>query len=329
MKKRRTKLKFIDLFAGIGGFRIALEELGHKCVFSSDIDEEARKTYRKNFGEFPEGDITEIPVSAIPDHDILCAGFPCQPFSISGKQGGFKDTRGTLFYNIAKIAEKHRPSILFLENVANMARHDKGKTLRTIIKSLKEIDYSVYYDVLNASEFGVPQARKRLYFICVEKEIKKNGFMFPQGNKENIFLKNIISFNTKKVEECIVKRSDVVMYPDKIKQIKHIQGTSKCLRPLQIGIVNKGGQGERIYSIDGHAITLSAYGGGAGAKTGLYKIGRMIRKLHPQECKLVMGFPRRFKPHSKRHEAYKQFGNSVVVKVVKEIFESAQQQILN
>jgi DNA (cytosine-5)-methyltransferase 1 len=141
--------KFIDLFAGIGGFHLALSSYGAKCVFASEWDKYASNTYHKNFGIKPDGDITKIEVEDIPPHDILCGGFPCQAFSISGKQKGFEDTRGTLFFDIARIVQQHQPKVLFLENVKNLLKHDSGNTLKTITKILKELNYSVFYQVLN------------------------------------------------------------------------------------------------------------------------------------------------------------------------------------
>jgi len=310
-------MKFIDLFSGIGGFRIALETLGFDCVFSSDIDKEARKVYKNNFGENPEGDITKIPNSDIPAHDILCAGFPCQPFSVSGKQMGFDDTRGTLFYDIARIAEYRRPKFLFLENVANFVKHDGGKTLQTILNALNSIDYDVYYDVLNASLFGVPQSRKRAYFLCIRKDLNFKTYAFPTPTLENISLKNII-LEDKYVKDLIIERKDVFLDKN-IALMNNYENNH--LKPIRIGYVNKGGQGERIYSEYGHAVTLSAYGGGVGAKTGLYYINGAVRKLHPEECKRVMTFPENFIVHERVNQAYKQFGNSVVVKMIKIIFE--------
>lgn len=310
-------LKFIDLFSGIGGFRIALESLGFNCVFSSDIDKEARKVYKNNFGEEPEGDITKIKSSDIPKHDILCAGFPCQPFSISGKQLGFDDIRGTLFYEIARIVEYHQPNYLFLENVANIVEHDNGKTLKTILEILESINYDVYYSILNASDYGVPQSRKRVYFICIKKDLKYNKFNFPVPTLEKISLKDII-VDDKVTRKLVINRND--MFIEKF-QIEPDKSGNYPLKPIRIGYVNKGGQGERIYHENGHAITLSAYGGGAGAKTGLYLINDFVRKLHPEECKRVMSFPDNFKIHDNINQSYKQFGNSVVVKIVKIIFE--------
>lgn len=152
--------KFIDLFCGIGGFRVALEQRGLECVFSSDTDHFVQDVYKQNFGEKPAGDITEIPENKIPKHDILCAGFPCQSFSISGKKGGVSDPRGRLFYEIQRIADYHKPYVLLLENVKNILTIDNGEVIKTIDKKLDEIGYELHRHVLNASHFGVPKPEK-------------------------------------------------------------------------------------------------------------------------------------------------------------------------
>lgn len=325
MGKKVEKYDFIDLFAGIGGFRVALESLGHHCVFSSEWDKEAQNVYYNNFHDRPEGDITKIKESDIPSHDVLCAGFPCQPFSISGKQKGFDDTRGNLFFDIARIAKYHQPKYLFLENVANFLEHDGGKTMKTILNILRKINYSnIYYDVLNASFFGVPQARKRLYIIAVRNDLDVGSFEIPKGNLIPITLKDILMPNSE-TKHLIVRRSDIHItnYPI----LKPNKDGFYPLKPIRVGFVNKGGQGERIYHPLGHAITLSAYGGGAGAKTGLYYVNGKVRKLHPEECKLLMAFPDKYKIHSNSYQAYKQFGNSVVVKVIEKIFHQLMESI--
>ena len=158
--KKLNGYKFIDLFAGIGGFHYALNSFGAECVFASEIDKKASEIYTKNHNLNPEGDITIIDEKKIPKHDILCGGFPCQAFSVSGKQKGFEDTRGTLFFDIVRIVNYHRPKILFSEKVKNFVKHDKGKTLKVVLKTLCEMNYTVHYKVLNTSRFGLPQNRK-------------------------------------------------------------------------------------------------------------------------------------------------------------------------
>lgn len=301
-------IKFIDLFAGIGGFRIALEELKGKCVFSSEWDEKAQETYKENFKEIPKGDITKIKEAEIPSHDILCAGFPCQAFSISGKQKGFEDTRGTLFFDIIRITKHHKPKVLFLENVKNLKRHDRGRTLKIILDTLNKIGYDVFCDVLKASNYGVPQSRERIYFVCFRKDLKIKNFNFPKPTLEEIYLRHILEKGVAK--EFFINRKDVVFFDKK---------EYKGLKPIQIGKINKGGQGERIYGINGHAITLSAYGGGIAGKTGAYLVNGKIRQLTPRECARVQGFPEWFKIPVSKSQAYKQFGNSVSVPVIKKI----------
>lgn len=308
-------LKFIDLFAGIGGFRIALERENAECVFSSEWDENAQNTYKENFGEIPKGDITKINEKEIPEHDILCGGFPCQAFSISGKQRGFKDTRGTLFFDIARIVKYQKPKVIFLENVKNLIKHYHGNTLKIILRTLEDLGYDVFYQVLVASDFGVPQARNRIYIVCFRKDLEITDFNFPKPTYKKIFVKDILEDDENAVD-CIINRTDLKFWA---------RDETPSLNPIQIGQINNGGQGERIYSINGHAITLSAYGGGAAGKTGAYLVNGKIRRLTPRECARVQGFPEDFKIPENKYQAYKQFGNSVSVPVIDAIF----QQITN
>lgn len=171
------ELKFIDLFAGIGGIRIGFERHGAKCVFSSEWDKHAQKVYEANFGEIPFGDINKIAPNFIPDHDILLAGFPCQPFSIAGKQLGFADTRGTLFFNIEEILKVKKPKAFLLENVKRLTTHDKGRTFKIILEKLHTLGYIVYYKVINSLDFGLPQKRERIYIIGFKENIH---FTFPK-----------------------------------------------------------------------------------------------------------------------------------------------------
>jgi len=309
-------MKFIDLFCGIGGFRVALERRGLECVFSSDIDPYVQEAYKQNFGEKPKGDITEIHVKEIPKHDILCAGFPCQPFSISGKQGSVSDPRGRLFYEIQRIAEHHKPYILLLENVKNILTIDGGNVIRTIKQKLDKIGYYLDKQVLNASYFGIAQARERVYFVGLRKDIKtsdKPSLTSPPKEKyKPVFLKDILE---KEVDKSfIVNREDI--------QITKDENELECkLEPIRVGILNKGGQGERIYSPKGHAITQSAYGGGVGARTGLYNTEQGIRRLTINECKKVMGFPDKHKV-SYGFQGYQQLGNAVVPDMIGYVYDS-------
>ena len=174
------QFKFIDLFSGIGGFRIALESLGGKCVYSSEIDEYAIRTYKKNFNDIPNGDITKVDEKKIPDHDVLCAGFPCQPFSIGGYRKGFEDTRGTLFFDVARIIKEKQPKIVFLENVSGITSHDKGNTLKVIKRTLKDLGYKCHDKVMNAMHYGVPQNRNRWYCVAIRNDIDSSDFEFPK-----------------------------------------------------------------------------------------------------------------------------------------------------
>jgi DNA (cytosine-5)-methyltransferase 1 len=323
-KKKLINYKFIDLFAGIGGFRMALESFGGKCVFSSEWDKHCQSVYEMNFKEKCDGDIMEISEIDIPSHDILCAGFPCQAFSISGKQRGFEDSRGTLFFEIVRIVKHHKPRLLILENVKNLERHDNGNTLKTILSILDEVGYIVKYKVLNASLFGIPQSRKRIFIIAVLKKHSKqfNNYDIPEGNGKKSSLGDLILPNSKIEERCFYNNIDLNIYKDNDNKIKPDMFDIYGQKPIRLGIVNNGGQGERIYSIKGHAITLSAYGGGVFSKTGGYLIDGKVRKLNPRECARLTGFPNSFVLQENINQCWKQFGNSVVVDVVQEIILS-------
>ncbi len=305
---------FIDLFAGIGGFRIGLERLGGRCVFSSEIDKHAAATYERNFGERPAGDITKITAEEIPDHDVLCGGFPCQPFSVSGKQLGFEDARGTLFFEVMRIVAAKRPRAVFLENVAHYVRHRNGDTLKRTLAMLEDEGYRTKYAVLNASDFGVPQARKRLYIVGVRADVRSGEFSFPRPLEKRICVRDLL-LPEAQTRSSRINRSDIKITKANVE----VDLAQRPGRPIQVGIINKGGQGERIYSPDGHGITLSAHGGGAAAKTGAYLVDGVVRKLHPIECRRMMGFPETFKIDPSKGQAYKQFGNAVVAPVIEAV----------
>ncbi len=310
--------RFIDLFAGIGGFHYALSSFGAECMYASEWDEYAAKTYYNNHHIKPDGDITKVDEADIPEHDILCGGFPCQAFSISGKQKGFEDTRGTLFFDIARIVAHHHPSVLFMENVKNLHKHDHGKTFKVILDTLDNLGYTPYYKILNSGQFGIPQHRERIYIVCFRNDIKyKENFQFPRVLIKSRLL-DILENNP--IDAKIIERDDIQIYKPLLTQDrKDLFGEYELPnRPLQIGIVNKGGQGERIYDPMGHAITLSAYGGGAGSKTGLYLVNGVVRKLSPRECARLQGFPEDFILPGTQ-QAYKQFGNSVSINVLQYI----------
>ncbi len=179
-EKLLANFTFIDLFAGLGGFRLALESFGAQCVYSSEYDKHVREVYKTNFGVYPDGDITLVKEDEIPDHDILCAGFPCQAFSISGKQRGFADSRGTLFFDVARIVKAKKPKVVFLENVKNFASHDGGRTLDVVRSTMKELGYTFYSQVLNAADYGISQRRERIYMLCFRGDLKIDDFSFPK-----------------------------------------------------------------------------------------------------------------------------------------------------
>lgn len=318
----QKSLEFIDLFAGIGGFHIGLSNLKAKCVFASEIDKQTCETYQENYGITPYGDITKIDEKDIPSHNILAAGFPCQAFSINGKKLGFKDSRGTLFFDVARIAKYHKPKIVILENVENFTTHDHGRTLAVVKATMEEIGYSFNYAVLNASRYGVPQSRTRVYMVCL---LESNGFEFPSEIYSQICLRDILlpKEDTKDLE---IDQSTVILEEKEFKNEQGLFGLESIQEPVRIGHINQGRQGERIYADWGHAITFSSHGGGIGAKTGLYLVGGrngVVRRLHPRECARAMGFPETFKLHKSRSACWRMFGNSVVVPLVQRIAEKA------
>ncbi len=302
--------RFIDLFSGIGGFHIALKREGMDCVFASEIDKAASKVYKENFNHTPHGDITQAKTKDIPAHDILCAGFPCQPFSRSGKREGFDDTRGRLFYEIVRIAKHHKPMLLLLENVKTILTIDSGNVRNEIYKAIDSIGYCLDHVVLNASNFGIPQKRERVYFVAIRKDAPLS-FRPPKSLQRVKYLKDIIMPNSD-CEGMLIERSDIVFD----KELDQVPAS----KPIRIGYLNKGGQGERIYSIDGHAVTLSANGGGVGNRTGLYYVNGAIRRLHINEAKQVMGFDKQHKV-SNGVAGYRQLGNAVIPAMINHIYD--------
>lgn len=315
--------KFIDLFCGLGGFRLALESFGAKCVYSNDWDRYVQEVYKENFGECSAGDIRCVDEKTIPDHDILCAGFPCQAFSISGKQRGFEDGRGTLFFDVARIIKEKQPKVVFMENVKNFASHNGGHTLDVVKATMKDLGYTFFYQVLNAVDYGIPQRRERIYMVCFRGDLGINHFSFPKPFQLKSHLEDYLLDENDIPEKLYVKRHDMTLF-------NYNEDYSDS--SVRIGTVNKGGQGERIYSTKGIAITLSAYGGGVFAKTGGYMINGKTRKLHPRECARIMGYPDSYKISDNYNQSYKQFGNSVVIDVlqyiVRELSESLEGAIL-
>jgi DNA (cytosine-5)-methyltransferase 1 len=307
---------FIDLFSGIGAFHTALNSFGAHCLFASEIDKHAAKVYELNYGMKPHGDITQIDENLIPSHDILCAGFPCQPFSIAGNKKGFEDTRGTLFFDVLRIIKKKQPKIVFLENVKNFEIHDNGRTLTIVKNSLESLGYSFFYDLLNSSDFGVPQSRKRIYMLAFHASLDVKEFSFPAAKEIKRSVNDILEKDgTFNLDDYLIDRNDInIDY-----KLLENQALEKSMR---LGSIGKGGQGERIYDPRGQAITLSSYGGGIAAKTGAYYINDVIRRLTVREACRLSGFSDDYICDSSRNQSYKQFGNTIVVDVLQEIITS-------
>jgi len=304
-----TVMRFIDLFCGVGGFRVALESQGLECAWSCDIDVKAQKAYKANFGDTPVGDITKIATNQVPPHDVLCAGFPCQSFSISGKHKGIADPRGQLFYDIIRIAKKHKPDIMLLENVKNILTMNKSKVIKTIKSEIKKAGYEIHYHVSNASFHGMPQKRERVYFVCLRKG---SGLRYnqPKETYQKLYLEDVLMSSDRCKELIIHERYKITLDTTE---------KENELKPIRIGHVNKAHQGERIYSIKGHSVTLAATTGGAGANTGLYWIDQQVRRLHINECKTIMGFPESHKVSDGR-EGYKQLGNAVMPPMIAKVY---------
>lgn len=304
--------RFIDLFAGIGGMRLAFESAGGTCVFSSEWDKFCQITYKTNFGEEPYGDITKINPSNIPDHDILLAGFPCQPFSIAGvskkkslgREHGFLDkTQGTLFFNIAQILEIKRPPVFLLENVKNLKSHDRGRTFRIIEDTLRELNYEIFHKVIDAVDY-VPQHRERIYIVGFDRNLYGNDikFDFPQPPSGN-----------KKVLADILEVEVDPKYTLSDKLWKYLQDYAERHRKKGNGF------GYGLADLKGHSRTLSARYYKDGSEILIPQEGKNPRRLTPVECKRLMGFPESFKIPVSDTQAYKQFGNSVAVPVVEAI----------
>lgn len=310
--------KFIDLFAGIGGFRLAIQNLGGKCVFTSEWDKEAQKTYKANFGEVPFGDITKEQVkSYIPDNfDLLCAGFPCQAFSIAGKRGGFDDTRGTLFFDVAEIIKKHKPKAIFLENVKGLRSHDKGKTLETILNVLRnDLDYFVPEpQVINAKDFGVPQHRERIYIVGFRKDLNISNFEYPKPVKKKVTFLNVREKNVVPTRYYLSTQYVQTLINHKARHEGKGNGFGYAIIPND-GIANAivvGGMGrERNLVIDNR---ITDYTPTTHIKGIVNREG--IRKMTPREWARLQGFPDNYIIPVADASAYKQFGNSVAVPAI-------------
>lgn len=307
------KFKFIDLFAGIGGFRIAMQNVGGKCVYTSEWNKDAQKTYRENFGEVPFGDITKESVkNYIPkEFDILCAGFPCQAFSIAGLRKGFSETRGTLFFDLEQIIEKHKPKVVFLENVKNLVSHDKGKTFKVILEILEDkLKYKVSHKVLNTmTHANVPQNRERIFVVAFDPNQVPNygNFQFPEEIKLTKTIHDILDKN--KQEDKYYYSETHQYYPELIKTM-----TSK----------DTVYQWRRVYVRENKSNvcpTLTANMGAGGHNVPLIKDDFGIRKLTPKECFAFQGYPmdKYILPSVANSKLYMQAGNSVTTTLIERI----------
>ncbi len=311
-KSEKAEFRFIDLFAGIGGMRIAFDRAGGQCVFSSEWNKYSQQTYFTNFGEQPEGDITKVSAKSIPEHDILVAGFPCQPFSIAGvskknslgRATGFEDkTQGTLFFDVCRILKEKRPKSFLLENVKNLCSHDRGRTFEIIRESLDELNYKIFYDVLDGQNF-VPQHRERILIVGFDKE--RYG--------ENIdFDFNITPITPKPVIKDILEKKVDDKYTLSDKLWTYLQNYAAKHKAAGNGF------GYGIASPKGVARTISARYYKDGSEILIEQKGKNPRRLTPRECARLQGFTDDFKIPVSDTQAYKQFGNSVVVPLMENV----------
>lgn len=309
-----AKFTFIDLFAGIGGMRIAYENAGGHCVYSNEWNKYSQKTYFANFGEQPDGDITKVKAEDIPDHDILVAGFPCQPFSIAGvskklslgRATGFEDkTQGTLFFDVCRILKAKRPKAFMLENVKNLKSHDRGRTFKIITESLEELNYEVFHAVLDGQGF-VPQHRERILIV---------GFDRERYGKDIQFYFDIKPLNPKPVMRDILEKEVDNKYTLSDNLWLYLQGYAAKHRAAGNGF------GYGIADPDGISRTLSARYHKDGSEILIAQEGKNPRRLTPRECARLQGFPDTFKIPVSDTQAYKQFGNSVVVPLMENVAE--------
>lgn len=308
---KTPKFKFIDLFAGIGGIRLAYQNNGGKCVFSSEWDSFAKKTYEANFGEVPFGDITKISETEIPDHDVLLGGFPCQPFSIAGvskknslgRQHGFLDkTQGTLFFDLARIIEHKRPKAFMLENVKNLVSHDRKRTFKVITEALKELGYSIHYKVLDA-KYYVPQHRERIIIVGFDKEIfnEQEQFKFPEPKDVELKIQDILE---PVVDDKYTLSDKLWNYLQEYKKKHQAKGN---------------GFGFGLTNLNGVSRTLSARYYKDGSEILIPQEGKNPRRLTPRECARLQGFPDTFKIPVSDNQGYKQFGNSVAMPLMQAV----------
>lgn len=315
-------ITFIDLFAGIGGFRVALEQSGATCVFSSEIHRYAREVYKSNFNEDPAGDITKIKVQDIPSHDVLCGGFPCQAFSTLGMKKGFSDTRGTLFFDIVRIAKHHKPKVIFLENVPGLVSHNKGDTFETIINNLSDLGYKVYWKILEATMFSLPQKRRRVFIVAIRNDINKE-FTFPVGSLTNKSMKDIMESNVDANYFISEERYERI---NSLKKNGITRYDKFFIRPDDYAHALLAVDYEANLILDKTKPTGSFYNKQAafkkaGCKNATIRNKHHLRRLTPLECKRLQGFPESFKMPVSNKQAYFLLGNAVPVPMVAAIFE--------
>jgi len=305
------KIRIIDLFSGIGGIRLGVEQacselkVRAECVFSSEIDKYACRTYSENFSDMPVGDITQISEDDIADHDILLAGFPCQAFSIAGLRNGFNDTRGTLFFDVARILKAKKPQSFILENVKGLLNHDGGRTFNTIVETLESLGYHISYQVLSAKDFGLPQNRQRVYIIGFTDKEKQSRFRFPLPMDKETKVGDILE----NLDEVQLKR-----YMLSIEQWEYHK--QRKIRNKE----NGKGFGFQLFTKNSqYTATLSARYYKDGSEIFIEVPERLPRRLTPRECARLQGFPENYKIVVSNTQAYKQFGNSVSVPVIKEV----------
>lgn len=293
--------KFIDLFAGTGGIRIPFDEIGGECVFTSEWDKFAQKTYAANFGEMPHGDITQIEPKDIPPFDLLTGGFPCQPFSNAGLKKGFDDTRGTLFFNIAQIVKYHTPKVVFLENVKGLLSHDKGNTFATIKKVLEDLGYDVHYKVHNAKDFGVPQNRQRIFIVAIRSDLNFD-FQFAEPSNIQVKVGDIL-------DEVV---DDKYTISDKL--------WAGAQRRKEEHKAKGNGFGYSLFNAESpYTSTISARYYKDGSEILIEQKGKNPRKLTPREAARLQGYPESFNIVVSDVQAYKQFGNAVAVPAIRSV----------
>lgn len=322
--------KSIDLFAGIGGIRLGFDQaFGNdiETVFVSEWDKKAQETYIANFGEKPKifGDITKINEIDIPIHDILLAGFPCQAFSLAGQKKGFEDTRGTLFFDVARIVEFHKPKVVFCENVKNLVNHDRGKTFKIIKNTLNDLGYRVFYKVINSKDFGVPQNRERIYIVAFRNDIAPSDFVFPQKTDDTKVIKDIVEEKEVSSKYYLSTAYLASLKRHKERHVSKGNGFGYEIRELDsvAGAIVCGGMGrERNLIIDERLTDFTPVTHIKGEVNREY-----IRKMTPREWARLQGFPNDFKLVVADTHLYKQFGNSVTVPVIKAIAENIKKQL--